>query len=73
MEGLATEWGEEKVVMIGPTCLKAHRTTSTRGETKGSNNQGGRLIGRRKDQLNTGLHAARTPREQPMNYFMTTS
>jgi len=35
MEGLASEGGEEKVVMIGATYLKAHRTASSLRVKKG--------------------------------------
>lgn len=37
MEGLASEGGEEKAVMIDATCLQAHRTASgPSGEKRGS-------------------------------------
>lgn len=35
MEGLASEGGEEKVVMIDATYLKAHRTASSLRAKKG--------------------------------------
>lgn len=35
MEGSASEGGEEKVVMMDATCLKAHRTASSLRSEKG--------------------------------------
>jgi hypothetical protein len=36
MEGLASQGGEDKVVMIDATCLKAHRTASSLRAKKGA-------------------------------------
>lgn len=34
MAGLAAEYGEDKTVMAGTTCLKAHRTATSMGVKK---------------------------------------
>ena len=72
MEGLASEGGEEKVVMIDATYLKAHRTASSlRAKKGGGDDQRGRLIGRTKGGLNTKLHAVTDARGRPLKFFMT--
>jgi transposase len=72
MEGLASEGGEEKVVMIDATYLKAHRTASSlRVEKGGPDDKRGRLIGRTKGGLNTKLHAVTDAKGRPIRFFMT--
>ncbi|WP_232222637.1 IS5 family transposase [Paracoccus sphaerophysae] len=72
MEGLASEGGEEKVVMIDATYLKAHRTASSlRAKKGGPDDKRGRLIGRTKGGLNTKLHAVTDARGRPLRFFMT--
>ena len=69
---LASEGGEEKVVMIDATYLKAHRTASSlRAKKGGGDDQRGRLIGRTKGGLNTKLHAVTDARGRPLRFFMT--
>jgi len=57
MEGLASDGGEEKVVMIDATYLKAHRTASSLRATKG-----GRRPARASDRSHHGWHEYPTPR-----------
>lgn len=71
MEGLASEGGEEKVVMIDATYLKAHRTASSLRAKKGADDRRGRLIGRTKGGLNTKLHAVTDAKGRPLRFFMT--
>ena len=69
---VASEGGEEKVVMIDATYLKAHRTASSlRAKKGGGDDQRGRLIGRTKGGLNTKLHAVTDARGRPLRFFMT--
>lgn len=70
--GLASGGGEEKVVMIDATYLKAHRTASSlRVKKGGADDKRGRPIGRTKGGLNTKLHAVTEARARPLRLFMT--
>lgn len=58
--GLAFRGGEQKVVLIDATCLKAHRTASRlRAKKRGPDDRRGRLIGRTWGGLNAKLHPSR--------------
>ncbi len=72
MEGLASQGGQKKVVMIDATYLKAHRTASSlRAKKGGPTDKRGRLIGRTKGGLNTKLHAVTDAKGRPLRFFMT--
>lgn len=71
MEGLASGGGEEKVLMIDATYLKAHRTASSLRVKKGGDDKRGRLIGRTKGGLTTKLHAVTDAIGRPIRCFMT--
>ncbi len=68
MQGLTGGKAERRTVMIGATYLKAHRTASSLGGTKGGL---GRLIGRTNGGMNNKLHAVTDANGCPINLFMT--
>ena len=69
---LASDGGEEKVVMIDVSSLKAHRTASSlRAKKGGGGDRLGRLIGRTKGGMNTKPHAVTDARGRPLRFFMT--
>jgi transposase len=70
MEGLASDGGEERVVMIDATYLIAHRTASSLERKGGADDQRGRLIGRTKGGLNTRLHAVTDANGRPLRFFI---
>jgi transposase len=72
MEGLASEGGEEKTVMIDATYLKAHRTASSpRAKKGGADVLRGCLIGRTKGGLNTKRQAVTDAKGRRLRFFMT--
>ncbi|MEO0762869.1 MAG: IS5 family transposase [Pseudomonadota bacterium] len=68
MTELSGEARDLEGVMIDATHLKAHRTASSMGRSKGGR---GRLIGRTKGGLNSKLHVLSDAKGRPISMFLT--